>query len=696
MSTKYPGGIIVSNPVAPTPSSASGIWTLEQQEQAQQAGIWPFGGPFNYIEDVFSTWLYTGSTGGGTQNIVNNIDLATKGGLTWIKCRNAGYTHFLNDTVRGAGNVLQSNTTSANQATTPTFGLTSFNADGFTVKDDGTGPGGALAGQGGGLNFTGNTYVSWTFREQPKFFDVVTWSGDSTSGRQIAHNLGSTPGMVIIKSLVTDNWCVWHRSLTAGNYIVLNSTAAQTTAGAINRYGNGTTTVDPTSAYITVGSNGEVNQTGNNYVAYIFAHDAGGFGLTGSDNVISCGSFTASSGAATVTLGYEPQWIMFKRSDSATGGNWYMVDTMRGWSFSKVAELSANTSNAEDPNAFVANPTATGFSFGTGTLSASGTYIYIAIRRGPMKVPTDATKVFSPVARSGTSAAATVTAPNFVVDSAWIQSRQSGWQASKIFDRLRGANRLVYSNTTAAEVSVADTTLNSFASNVGFSLGNDENGYSVNTSGQTYINYTFQRAPSFFDEVCDTGTGVGRTINHNLGVVPQLMIRKRRNSTSNWCVYPNDITQVLFLDATNAFGTNGATYWNSTTPTSTVFSIGTNTDVNITGGTYVTYLFATCPGVSKVGTYTGTGATQTIACGFTAGARFVLIKRTDSTGDWYVWDSARGIIPANDPYLLLNSTAAEVTGTDYVDTTAVGFDITSTAPAAINASGGTFIFLAIA
>jgi hypothetical protein len=110
----------------------------------------------------------------------------------------------------------------------------------------------------------------------------------------------------------------------------------------------------------------------------------------------------------------------------------------------------------------------------------------------------------------------------------------------------------------------------------------------------------------------------------------------------------------------------------------------------------VGYLFASCPGVSKVGSYTGTGTTQTINCGFTGGARFVLIKRTNSTGDWYVWDSARGIIPANDPYLLLNSTAAEVTGTDYIDTTSVGFEITSTAPAAINANGGTFIFLAIA
>jgi hypothetical protein len=110
------------------------------------------------------------------------------------------------------------------------------------------------------------------------------------------------------------------------------------------------------------------------------------------------------------------------------------------------------------------------------------------------------------------------------------------------------------------------------------------------------------------------------------------------------------------------------------------------------------YLFATCVGVSKCGSYTGTGATQTIDCGFGAGgSRFVLIKRIDSAGGaWYVWDSARGIIAGNDPYLLLNSTAVEVSNTDYIDPYSPGFELSSTAPAAINASGGTYIFLAIA
>jgi hypothetical protein len=132
--------------------------------------------------------------------------------------------------------------------------------------------------------------------------------------------------------------------------------------------------------------------------------------------------------------------------------------------------------------------------------------------------------------------------------------------------------------------------------------------------------------------------------------------------------------------------------------TSTTFSIGSYIGVNNSGSTYVAYLFATVAGVSKVGSYTGTGTTQTINCGFTAGSRFVMIKRIDIgfAGDWYVWDSARGIVAGNDPYLLMNSTAAEVTNTDYIDPVNSGFEISSTAPAAINASGGTFIFLAIA
>jgi hypothetical protein len=230
----------------------------------------------------------------------------------------------------------------------------------------------------------------------------------------------------------------------------------------------------------------------------------------------------------------------------------------------------------------------------------------------------------------------------------------------------------------------------------GFVVGADTNRV-VNYSGYTYINYFFKRAPSFFDEACYTGTGANTTFTHNLGVVPELIIVKRRNTTGAWDSYCSALanTEYVVLNTTAAKAT-GATRWNSTTPTSSVFSVGTSTTTNASGGTYVAWLFATCAGVSKVGSYTGTATTKQIDCGFTAGARFVLIKRTDSTGDWYVWDSARGIIAGNDPYLLLNNTDAEVTNTDYIDTYSAGFEISSTAPAAINANGGTYIFLAIA
>jgi hypothetical protein len=311
-----------------------------------------------------------------------------------------------------------------------------------------------------------------------------------------------------------------------------------------------------------------------------------------------------------------------------------------------------------------------------------------------MAVPTDATKVFTPVLRNGTGSTATVTSAGGVVDLV-IPFIRNGAAVPNWFDRPRGRYLELRSNGTNQENSYSDT-LTGFDVMTGFSVGADAGGFGVNTSGQSIINWSFGRAPGFFDVVCYTGTGVARTVTHNLAAVPELMIVKRRNASNNWAVYSasQGNTNRVFLNQTQASAAD-STLWNNTTPTSSVFTVGTAFATNNSGDTYVAYLFSTVAGVSKVGSYTGNGTTQTIDCGFTAGSRFVLIKRTDSTGDWYVWDSARGIVAGNDPYLLLNSTAAEVTGTDYVDTYSAGFEISSTAPAAINANGGSFIFFAV-
>ena len=651
-------------------------------------------GDANFVEDVFSTYLYTGN--GSTQTITNGIDLAGKGGLLWVKCRNVAASHRLYDTGRGANQYLNSAST---DATNLTDTGQSFTSTGFQfASNDGT------------VNDSGRDYASWTFRKQPKFFDVVTYTGNGTT-QNIAHNLGSVPGCVITKRLDAAaagvGWNVFHRGLTSGNLIYLNSSNAQSSSGAANYYGNNSATVDPASSQFTVGNAADINASGGTYVAYLFAHDAGGFGLTGTDNVISCGSFTVSSGTGStdVNLGYEPQWLLAKPStDPGFGTNWNLYDTMRGWVNTTTAgnvnkRLNPNLSQQETSDKSF-QPTATGFTMLNSEVypGTSITYIYIAIRRGPMKVPTTGTSVFAPITRTGTGADATISSspvtPDIVISK--FRSGSAGAIAPGWYDRLRGAGAVLFSSTTQQEGSFSNS-LSAFL-NKSYTVGPDGSTAAINDSAQNYVNYALTRAPGFADEVCYTGTGVARTVTHNLAAVPELMIVKSRSgSIFDWIVYaaPLTATSSLRLNLTDASSTS-VLPWNNTAPTSAVFTVNFWSNVNDSGQTYVAYLFATCPGVSKVGGYTGTGTTLQIDCGFTAGSRFVLIKRTDSTGGWYFWDSARGIVAGNDPYLFLNDSAAEVTGTDYVDTFSSGFEISSTAPAAINASGGTFIFLAIA
>ena len=639
----------------------------------------------NYIEDVFSTYLYTGN--GTSQTITNNIDLSTKGGLVWLKGRSLGYNNYLFDTTRGTGNSIYSNLQIAQQTSATT--LTAFGLTGFSI------------GSESDINESATTYVSWAFREQPKFFDVVTYTGTG-SNTTIAHSLGAVPGCIMVKRTDTGGspWAVYHRSLANTQYLVLNATAAVATGAT---WWNSTT---PTSAVFSVGTDASVNASGGTYVAYIFAHDAGGFGLTGTDNVISCGSYTTSSvGEATVELGYEPQWLLVKRSSGT--GDWRLADNMRGWSLTQGNILKPNLSVAEaDAWGGGLFPTATGFRDG-GVIANSSTVIYIAIRRGPMKVPTSGTSVFTPVAYTGTDVGnRNLTGFGFPLDSSFIVDRDKGGfnYGSLVYDRLRGLPYLITSATDAEGTTNPDSTygVSSLAAMDGVIFGSNSGAGGLNTSADFGgIVWGFRRAPSFFDVVCYTGTGATRALTHNLGVAPELSIIKSRSlAVENWNVWHKDLGSpsagyyyYLALNGNNARANSNDRV---STVTSTVVNMGNNDEVNASGSTYVAYLFATCAGVSKVGSYTGTGTTKQIDCGFTGGARFVLIKRVDSTGGWYVWDSARGIVSGNDPYLLLNTTDAEVTSTDYIDTYSAGFEISSTAPAAINASGDSFIFLAIA
>jgi hypothetical protein len=624
------------------------------------------GGEPTYVDDVFSTYLYTGTS--ANQDITNGIDLADKGGFVWLKNRTTAYQHMLFDTERGATKFLSSNTTQVE--TTDTTSLTSFNSDGFSI------------GAAGEINNNGTDVVSWSFAKQEGFFDVVTYTGNGVAGREIAHNLGSTPGMIIVKCLTdTKNWRVYHTSLGADYWLQLNETSDKT--GPSAAIWNST---EPTSTVFTVGSSTTINGSGQDYVAYVFAHDAQEFGPDSDESIIKCGSYegNGSTNGPEIDLGWEPQWLLIKDADGAN--NWIMQDVMRGIATNgNDPYLQPNDSNAESGNFDSVDVTATGFKIKTssGMFNDSGkTHIYMAIRR-PHKPAEEfePDELFDVAARNPVTGQADIPS-DFPVDMSWLKNPNSTTTSEGISSRLTQGKYMLPSANAAESAN--------FYMQYDYATGFGENTVS-GTNG-----YMFRRAPGFFDVVTYKGTGSVRTQEHNLGAVPEMMWVKRRDGTVNWAVYHKDVHPNLGnLDQNWGWGGSSGTF-NNTRPTSSVFTLGTGSYSNISAGEYIIYLVASVPGICNIGSYTGTGNDLNVDCGFTNGARFVLIKRTDSTGDWYYWDTLRGIVTGNDPYLLLNSTAAQVTNTDYIDPLSSGFTVTSSAPAALNASSGEYIYMAIA
>jgi hypothetical protein len=636
-----------------------------------------------YVEDVFSTYLYTGNS--STKVITNGIDLAGEGGLVWGKSRDNAFSHMLVDTERGGDKGLSSNATSAEYDNSAM--ITSFNSNGFTL------------GSYLGLNYNGDDVASWTFRKQAGFLSIVTWTGDGTSNRQIAHNLGSVPGCIIVKRLNdAANWAVWHRGFNSASTIggaFLNLTNA---FGNEALFSNNSSSFSDSYFLVSSSSNRETNGFLDTYVAYVFAHDDQQFGDNSDESIIKCGSYTGNGNVVgpLIDLGFEPQFIMIKAASRT--GHWFMLDVMRGIitgssdsSPGSNKYLLANSNGAEGITTSI-NVNSTGFQPRTTDDSVnenSATYIYMAIRR-PMKTPEAGTEVFNGVLTSSDSSTTTGFPVDigFPVDLAWVQyttlatgalwmQRLTGLTANP----QPGQGKLAPSGTTAQ-------------ANSGELWGADNmTGYRI--YGHTYqrICYGFKRATGFMDMVAYTGNGSasGQVIKHNLAATPELIILKgRSNSSRQWHTYVSALGQdkALFIEDNGAVQNNTAFVGGTINTTQFELKVDFG-NVNGNGETYIAYLFATLAGVSKVGSVVHSGTTN-VDCGFSAGARFILIKRTDSTGDWYYWDTMRGIVAGNDDYLLLNSDAVEVTNTDYIDPLSSGFTLTSSFTA------GTYIFLAIA
>jgi hypothetical protein len=326
---------------------------------------------------------------------------------------------------------------------------------------------------------------------------------------------------------------------------------------------------------------------------------------------------------------------------------------------------------------------------------------------------TDGSAYFQPTLYTGTGSSLAVTQSGnstFQPDWVWTKGR-SGATEHVLTDAVRGVTKELSSNDTGAEETVAQG-LTAFDS-AGFTVGTDG---SYNTSSATYVGWQWKangagssntdgsitstvsaNTTAGFSIVTYVGNSTsGATVGHGLGAVPKMMILKDRDVGENWCIYHDALGPTKFLFFTTDAAFTVSNRWNDTAPTSSVFTLGNETQVNATGRDYVVYCFAEVPGYSSFGSYTGNGSNDgpfTFTNGMTP--KWVMIKRTNSTGNWDILDTTREPFNSVGNQIFANTSAAEASNDHEMDFLSNGIKIRDTSTS-VNASGSTYIYMAFA
>ena len=315
---------------------------------------------------------------------------------------------------------------------------------------------------------------------------------------------------------------------------------------------------------------------------------------------------------------------------------------------------------------------------------------------------------------TGNSSTLNVTGVGFQPDFTWIKDRTSSGDDHALFDAVRGVTKRIRSNQNDAE-NTDSNSLTAFDSD-GFTVGTTgavngngdtfvswnwkANGAgSANTSGTINTTSTSANTTAGFSIIKYTGTGSNGTVGHGLGVAPEMILGPKVLTTNNDFMAGHnglDATaawdKYIYLnDASAAADAN--TMWNDTYPTSTVISLGTHSYVNYSGRDYIMYAFASVKGFSKCGSYLGNGTSTFVYTGFKP--RFLMIKNRSESNGWLMLESSRTTSNPMGAYIYANASSAEGTVT-YVDFLSNGFALKSTSSVAVNKSGNTFVYYAVA
>jgi len=318
---------------------------------------------------------------------------------------------------------------------------------------------------------------------------------------------------------------------------------------------------------------------------------------------------------------------------------------------------------------------------------------------------------FQAVTYTGNGSTNTITGLRFQPDFVWVKGR-SGATDHALYDSVRGTTKDLVSNSTAAETTQS-TGLTAFNSD-GFTLGALAK---MNTNAATYVAWCWKAGGSSssntsgsitstvsvnttagFSIVTYTGNGTtGATVGHGLGVAPKVILLKSRSIIENWAGYFSVLGNGNTINLNSTAAASGTSDWNSTSPTSTVFTLGNGSGINQNTTTYVAYCWAEIAGFSKFGSYTGNGSTDGpfVYTGFRP--KFVLVKEVTTGGtNWLISDSSRDTYNLVNDILIPNLSNAEDTAGAWADFVSNGFKIRYGSVLAYNQSGQNYIYMAFA